>query len=58
MRGQHLLSIADLDAKDSTELLDVAETFSEVERRSVRKVPTLKGKVIASLFFEESTRTR
>ena len=58
MRGQHLLSIEDLDAEGLTELLDVAETFSEVERRSVRKVPTLKGKVIASLFFEESTRTR
>ena len=56
--GQHLLSIADLDVDALQELLEVAEAFGEVERRSVRKVPTLKGKVVASLFFEESTRTR
>ncbi len=56
--GHHLLSIADLDVDALQELLEVAEAFGEVERRSVRKVPTLKGKVVASLFFEESTRTR
>jgi len=58
MVGRHLLSIADLGAEGLREILEVAEAFGEVERRSVRKVPTLKGKVIASLFFEESTRTR
>ena len=36
----------------------MAEAFAEVERRSVPKVPTLRGKVVATLFFEESTRTR
>ena len=36
----------------------VAEAFAEVERRPVPKVPTLRGKVVATLFFEESTRTR
>ena len=56
--GNHLLSITDLGREGLAEVLDVAESFSEVERRSVRKVPTLKGKVVASLFFEESTRTR
>jgi len=56
--GQHLLSISDLSVDALVEHLEVAEAFSEVERRSVRKVPTLKGKVVASLFFEESTRTR
>ena len=56
--GCHLLSIADLDGDGIAEILDVAEAFSEIEQRSMRKVPTLKGKVIASLFFEESTRTR
>ena len=40
------------------EVLRVAEAFAEVERRSVPKVPTLRGKVVATLFFEESTRTR
>ena len=39
-------------------MLRVAEAFAEVERRSVPKVPTLRGKVVATLFFEESTRTR
>jgi aspartate carbamoyltransferase catalytic subunit len=56
--GQHLLAIDDLGSEGIEELLEVAEAFGEVERRSVRKVPTLKGKVVASLFFEESTRTR
>jgi len=56
--GGHLLSIADLDRDGLLEHLEAAEAFGEVERRSVRKVPTLKGKVVASLFFEESTRTR
>jgi aspartate carbamoyltransferase catalytic subunit len=56
--GQHLLTIGDLGHEALVEHLEVAEAFCEVERRSVRKVPTLKGKVVASLFFEESTRTR
>jgi aspartate carbamoyltransferase catalytic subunit len=58
LQGEHLLSISDLNPDAMVELLDVAEAFGEVERRSVRKVPTLKGRVVASLFFEESTRTR
>ena len=56
---QHLLSVADLGGADGiAEVLRVAEAFAEVERRSVPKVPTLRGKVVATLFFEESTRTR
>ncbi len=55
---QHLLSVADLGADGIAEVLRVAEAFAEVERRSVPKVPTLRGKVVATLFFEESTRTR
>ncbi len=55
---QHLLSVADLGPDDIAEVLRVAEAFAEVERRSVPKVPTLRGKVVATLFFEESTRTR
>ena len=56
--GPHLLSIADLGAAGIAEVLSVAEAFAEVERRSIPKVPTLRGKVVATLFFEESTRTR
>jgi len=55
---RHLLSVADLGREGIAEVLRVAESFAEVERRSVPKVPTLRGKVIATLFFEESTRTR
>ncbi len=55
---QHLLSVADLGADGIAEVLRVAEAFAEVERRSMPKVPTLRGKVVATLFFEESTRTR
>jgi aspartate carbamoyltransferase catalytic subunit len=54
----HLLSVGDLGPAGIAEVLRVAEAFAEVERRSVPKVPTLRGKVVATLFFEESTRTR
>ncbi|MDA8312633.1 MAG: aspartate carbamoyltransferase, partial [Actinomycetota bacterium] len=40
------------------EVLGVAEAFAEVGTRAVRKVPTLRGKAVATVFFEDSTRTR
>lgn len=57
-RERHLLSVADLGRSGIAEVLDVAEAFAEVERRSMPKVPTLRGRVVATMFFEESTRTR
>ena len=54
----HLLSVADLGRDGIAEVLRVAEAFAEVERRAIPKVPTLRGRVVATLFFEESTRTR
>jgi aspartate carbamoyltransferase catalytic subunit len=57
-RGKHLLSIDDLGRDGIADVLSVAEAFAEVERRTMPKVPTLRGRVIATLFFEESTRTR
>ena len=54
----HLLSIADLGRDGIEEVLHVAEAFAEVERRAIPKVPTLRGRAVATLFFEESTRTR
>ena len=54
----HLLSVADLCPDGIAEVLRVAEAFAEVERRAIPKVPTLRGRVVATLFFEESTRTR
>jgi aspartate carbamoyltransferase catalytic subunit len=54
----HLLSIDDLAADDITEVLQVADSFAEVGRRANPKVPTLRGRTVATLFFEDSTRTR
>jgi aspartate carbamoyltransferase catalytic subunit len=58
LRGQNLLSLEDFTRDAIVEILDTAETFVEVNRRTIKKVPALKGRVVASLFFEESTRTR
>ncbi|MCU1363754.1 MAG: Aspartate carbamoyltransferase [Acidimicrobiaceae bacterium] len=58
LRGQSLLSLEDLSREAIVEILDTAETFVEVNQRTIKKVPALKGRVVASLFFEESTRTR
>ena len=54
----HLLSVGDLGRDGIAEVLRVAEAFAEVERRAIPKVPTLRGRVVATLFFEQSTRTR
>ena len=56
--GGNLVTLADLSRSAIVQVLDTAETFVEVNERAIKKVPTLKGKVVASLFFEESTRTR
>ena len=58
IRGGSLLTLDDLTGEAIVEVLDTAEAFVEVNRRTVKKVPALKGRVVASLFFEESTRTR
>ena len=58
IRGRSLLSLHDVSRDALVEVLDTAESFVEVHQRTVKKVPALKGRVVASLFFEESTRTR
>ncbi|MFI5036432.1 MAG: aspartate carbamoyltransferase catalytic subunit [Acidimicrobiales bacterium] len=58
LRGQNLLSMGDLSRGAVVEVLDTAESFVEVNRRTIKKVPALKGRVVATLFYEESTRTR
>ncbi len=58
IRGQNLLSLSELSKEAIVEVLDIAESFVEVNQRTIKKVPALKGKLVASLFFEESTRTR
>ncbi|NUS45203.1 MAG: aspartate carbamoyltransferase catalytic subunit [Mycobacteriaceae bacterium] len=56
---KHLLSVADLDRTAATELLDEAERFQQaLLGREVRKLPTLRGRTVMTVFYENSTRTR
>ncbi|OZE31481.1 MULTISPECIES: aspartate carbamoyltransferase catalytic subunit [unclassified Rhodococcus (in: high G+C Gram-positive bacteria)] len=56
---KHLLSVADLTAESATEILDEAERFEQaLLGREVKKLPTLRGRTIMTVFFENSTRTR
>ena len=53
-----LLGIRDLTAAEIIGILDTAENFREISNREIKKVPTLRGKTVINLFFENSTRTR
>jgi aspartate carbamoyltransferase catalytic subunit len=53
-----LLSVADLGADGIEEVLRLTDSFVEVSERRIPKVPTLRGKTVVSLFYEDSTRTR
>jgi len=53
-----LLDLESLSCEEINLILDTAKSFHEVLERPIKKVPTLRGKTIASLFFEPSTRTR
>ncbi len=55
---RHLLSVADLGPQGITDILRLTDSFVEVSRRSIPKVPALRGKTVVSVFFEDSTRTR
>lgn len=57
-RLKHFLTIDGLSRELLTEILDQAEGFLGVSRQAVKKVPLCRGKVVANLFFETSTRTR
>jgi aspartate carbamoyltransferase catalytic subunit len=54
----HLLSTHDLSIDEIVQLLELADHMAEINSRAVPKVPALRGKTIASVFFEDSTRTR
>ena len=58
MRVKNLLSTRDLDRNEAIQILDVAEDMADVADREVRRLPTLRGKTVVNLFFEDSTRTR
>ncbi len=55
---RHLLSTKDLGRDEAIALLDIAEDMADVANREVKKLPTLRGKTVVNLFFEDSTRTR
>ena len=55
---KHFITIEGLGLELLTEILDRAEGFLGVARQAVKKVPLCRGKIVANLFFETSTRTR
>src|SRR4028118_2224911 len=57
-RRKDLLGIRQLSVADILKILRTAESFRDVSRREIKKVPTLRGRTVINLFFEASTRTR
>jgi aspartate carbamoyltransferase catalytic subunit len=55
---RHLLTIDDLDRDEIEQVLNLTESFAQVGERQIPKVPALRGKTVAWLFYEASTRTR
>ncbi len=58
LSSRHLLGLQGVPKEDIQLILDSATTFREVLERPIKKVPTLQGKTIVNLFYENSTRTR
>jgi len=58
LSSNHLLGLHEVPKEDIQLILDTAKTFREVLERPIKKVPTLQGKTILNLFYENSTRTR
>ena len=57
-KRKDLLSVEELSREEIELILNTAESFKEVSTREIKKVPALRGKTVANLFFESSTRTR
>jgi aspartate carbamoyltransferase catalytic subunit len=55
---RHLLDTRTLARDEAIAILDVAEDMADTQQREVKKLPTLRGKTVVNLFFEDSTRTR
>jgi aspartate carbamoyltransferase catalytic subunit len=55
---RHLVSVNDLSHDDAVLVLDTAEELARLADRPVKKLPTLRGRTVVNLFFEDSTRTR
>lgn len=54
----HIIDIQDLTTEDITTVLDTARSLKEVNDRTIKKLPTLRGRTVINLFLEPSTRTR
>ncbi|MHB8111169.1 MAG: aspartate carbamoyltransferase catalytic subunit [Syntrophorhabdaceae bacterium] len=57
-KKKDLLDIRDLSKEEILFILDTAESFKEISKREIKKVPTLRGRTVVTLFYEPSTRTR
>ncbi|GAB3411743.1 aspartate/ornithine carbamoyltransferase family protein [Flindersiella endophytica] len=55
---KHLLSTGDLSQDEALSILDTAEELRTIVDRPIKKLPTLRGRTVVNLFFEDSTRTR
>ncbi len=58
LRGKDLLSLREMTPEDMESVLSTARSLKEILSRPIKKVPTLRGKVICTLFYENSTRTK
>ena len=58
LRRKDLLGIADLSPEEIQLILETASSLKEISARSIKKVPTLRGRTVVTLFYEASTRTR
>jgi len=56
--NRHLISSADLSRDDALLVLDTADELARISDRPIKKLPTLRGRTVVNLFFEDSTRTR
>ena len=56
--NRHLISAADLTLADAVAILDTAEELANLAERPIPKLPTLRGRTVVNLFYEDSTRTR
>jgi aspartate carbamoyltransferase catalytic subunit len=58
LSSRHLLGLQGVPKEDIQLILDTASTFREILERPIKRVPTLQGKTVVNLFYENSTRTR
>ena len=58
LRSHDMLGLREMTAEEMTLILDIAESMKEIIGRDIKKVPTLRGRTVVTLFYEPSTRTR